>query len=519
MAADYDFIVIGGGTNGLTCASYLLREGYSVILVEKNNYLGGCAVSDEITLPGYKHDVLATSINIWRLGPVETELELKKYGYHDITPEVVASTPFRNGKAITIYRDEKRTADTISKFSKSDAKKYLDTYDYYKNASEIIEEGFSSSPMKYSEMMSLLEDSEDGMEFLRISFMSARDWLNENFESEEVKAFFSIWGSNHAPLSPEDAGSALTALTFVGLLQQKGGGIPIGGMQTLTKALATYITKHNGTFILGDPVTEIEIHDARATGVKLQSGRYLNAKLGIMSNVEPKALFNKLIPASKLSEGFMKKVKNFRYSSVTQVMIHAAMKKPLMFKPEETGNAGLVQIGETLDEVSQSFNQCVRGIIPEKPFMTLNNYTKYDKTRTPDGGHILWNFVRAPAKINGRGWNEEDKHKFAELSFDVLEQYASNVRESVLKMKVMSPQDIEAYNTNLVNGDPVLGQPSIDQMLSLRPFVGFSRYASEISNLYMCSAATHPGGGVSGLPGRNSALQAIENLKSSRRVL
>ena len=118
MTTEYDFIVIGGGTNGLTCASYLLREGYSVILVEKKNYLGGCAVSDEITLPGYKHDVLATSINIWRLGPVENELELKKHGYSDITPDIVASTPFRNGKAITIYRDEKRTSDSISQFSK-----------------------------------------------------------------------------------------------------------------------------------------------------------------------------------------------------------------------------------------------------------------------------------------------------------------------------------------------------------------------------------------------------------------
>lgn len=518
MAADYDFIVIGGGTNGLTCASYLLREGFSVILVEKNNYLGGCAVSDEITLPGYRHDVLATSINIWRLGPVETELQLKNYGYSDITPGTVASTPFLSGKAITIYKDERKTADTISQFSKADSKKYLDIYNYYKNASEIIEEGFSSSPMKYSDMMSLLEDSDEGMEFLRISFMSARDWLNENFESEETKAFFSIWGSNHAPLSPEDAGSALTALTFVGLLQQKGGGIPVGGMQTLAKALAAYITRHNGTVMLGDPVTEVLVNYGRATGVKLRSGKYLNAKFGVMANVEPKSLFSELVPSSKLSENFMKKVKNFRYSSVTQVMVHAAMNKPLEFKPEETGNAGLVQIGETLDEVSKSFNQCVRGLVPTKPFMTLNNYTKYDKSRTPNGGHILWNFVRAPARISGRDWKEDDKLKFAELSLDILEQYADNVKGSILKMKVMSPQDIEAYNPNLVNGDPVLGQPSVDQMLSLRPFVGFSRYASEIPNLYMCSAATHPGGGVSGLPGRNSALQAIEDLKSLKRT-
>lgn len=517
MTAEFDFIIVGGGTNGLTSASYLLKAGFSAIVVEKNNYLGGSALTDEITIPGYKHDVMATSINIWRLGPVETELDLKNYGYRDITPDVVASTPFKNGKAITIYRDVRQTARTISQFSESDAKKYLEIYNYYTNASEIIEEGFASSPMKYSEMMSILEDSNDGMEFLRLSFMSARDWLNENFEAEETKAFFSLWGSNHAPLSPEDPGSALTALTFAGLLQQKGGGIPVGGMHTLPKSLSNFIAKHNGQIILGDPVSEIEVKSGFATGVKLLSGKVLKARKGVIANVEPKALFGKLVTRGQLSESFLRKVEKFRYSSVTQVMMHAAMDRPLEFLSEDAGNAGLVQIGETMDEVSEAFNECIRGKPPRTPFMTLNNYTKYDKSRTPAGGHVLWNFVRAPSRVNGRPWDEDEKNKFAEISLQILEKYAVNVRKSILKMKVLSPQDIETYNPNLVNGDPVIGQPTIDQMLSLRPFSGFSRYASEIPNLYMCSAATHPGGGVSGLPGRNAALQAIEDLRSTRR--
>ena len=507
-----DFIIVGGGINGLTSAAYLLNDGFSVVLIERNNYLGGSAVTSEITLPGYKHDVLATSINIWRLGPVESELGLEKYGYKDITPDTVASTPFSNKKAITIFRDPERTAKTISQFSKPDAKKYLEIYDYYKNSSEIIESGFSSPPVPYSEMMSILEESEEGREFIRLSFMSARDWLNENFESEETKAFFSIWGSNHAPLSPEEPGSAFTAFTFVGLLQQKGGGIPVGGMETLSNSLKNFVLKHNGQVILGDPVIEIEVKDSRATGVKLLSGKYLKAKRGVIANVEPKALFGKLVSQSKLSEGFVKKVKHFRYSSVTQVMMHAALNKPLDFIPEETGNAGLVQIGESLDDVSKAYNECLRGLIPESPFMTLNNYTKYDRSRVKGSGHILWNFVRAPHKIKGRNWTDDDKDVIAEAGLRVLEKYAGNVRGSILKMKIMSPQDIEAYNPNLVNGDPVVGQPSIDQMLSLRPFSGFSHYSSEIQNLYMCSAATHPGGGISGLSGRNAALQAIQDL-------
>ncbi len=513
MATDFDFIVIGAGINGLTAASYLAKEGFSTIIIEKQDYLGGCAVTKELTIPGFKHDVFATSINIWRLGPVEKELNLRKYGYRDLSPEVVASTPFKNGRAITIYNDINKTANSIAGFSKKDADRYKEVYDYYNTASELVEEGFAAAPMKYSEMTTLLEDTDDGLEFLRLSFMSVRDWLNENFESEEVKAFFTIWATNHAPLSPEDAGSALTALTFVGLLQQKGIGIPIGGMEILPNSLRNFIQAHDGKIITGDSVDEIFVENNIAKGVKLRSGKLINAKKGILANVEPKALFNKLIPPSKVSESFLKKVNKFRYSEVTQVMIHAAMSEAPDYISEDTRKAGIVQIGETVNEISRAFNDSTIGRLPDRPFMTLNNSTYYDKSRSPEGKHTMWNFVRAPVMIGGKPWTEDDKEKFAAISLARLAEYAPNISKSVLKMVVMSPQDIEALNPNVINGDPVLGKPSIDQMLSLRPFPGYSKYRTEINGLYMCSSATHPGGGVSGLPGRNAALQAIEDLK------
>ncbi len=117
MSESYDFLILGGGTNGLSAAAYLSREGYSTLVIEKEKYLGGCAITKDLTLPGFHHDALASSINIWKLGPVEEELELKSYGYRYVNPEVVASTPFRNGNAVTIHRDIEKTVKSIGRFS------------------------------------------------------------------------------------------------------------------------------------------------------------------------------------------------------------------------------------------------------------------------------------------------------------------------------------------------------------------------------------------------------------------
>lgn len=514
--SSFDFIILGGGTNGLSAASYLAKEGYSTLVVEKEKYLGGCAITQEATLPGFQHDVLASSINIWKLGPVEEELGLREYGYRYIDPQVVASTPFRSGKAITIYRDIEETVKSISQFSSKDAETYRKVHAFYRGMQEMMEAGFSSPPSDYSNTMSLLEESDEGLDFMRLSFMSVRDWLDETFESDEMKAFYSIWATNHAPLSPESAGSALLAITFVGLLQEKGSSVPIGGMKTLVSALEKYVSAHKGGFVVGDPVEKIMVHSGRATGITTGSGKTFEAKRGILSNIEPKALFLKLVPQSELQEGFIRKVKKFKYSDITQVMIHAALDERPSYVAKGTAEAGLVQIGETMDEISRAYNDSTVGRIPEHPFMTINNSTIFDDSRAPPGKHILWNFVRAPVKLAGREWSDDDKQRIYDISIDRLSEYAPNIKKSILKHVVMSPQDIQSRNTNVINGDPVFGQPTVHQMMALRPFPGYSKYRTPIAGLYMCGASTHPGGGVSGLSGRNAAFEAIDDVANGK---
>ncbi|MEM4726415.1 MAG: NAD(P)/FAD-dependent oxidoreductase [Nitrososphaerales archaeon] len=511
-AALFDFIVIGGGINGLTAACYLAKAGFKTLLLEKKNAVGGGAITEEITLPGFKHDVLATSINIFKAGPIQQELELERFGYRELNPEPVAGTPFKGGSAIMIYKDPKLTYKTVERYSKKDAKALEDLYNFYLNSKDTLLSGLYGPPLPLGTLMTLLEESEEGREFIRLMLMSARDYLDENFESEEVKAFLALWACNHVPYAPEDSGSVPIILVFYGLLQEKGCGIPVGGIKTLADALALCFQAHGGIIAKNAEVTEIVVKDAAAKGVKLRNGQEIEAKRGILSNVEPKTLFFNLVGKEHLEPSFIKKVERFRYARVTEVMVHAALDAWLDYKPKDLQKAGIVQLGPSLRYISEAYNQCNNGIPPKRPFITIDNTTVYDPSRAPQGKHILWAFVRAPAKLARGEWSEV-KERFADRAIDVISEYAPNIKNIILKRVVHSPEDIQNIAPNIILGDPCIGSATLDQSMALRPFPGWSNYRTPIKGLYMCSASTHPGGGVSGAPGHNAVKVILEDVK------
>jgi phytoene dehydrogenase-like protein len=259
-------------------------------------------------------------------------------------------------------------------------------------------------------------------------------------------------------------------------------------------------------------VSKILVRDGRAVGVQLSAGGSIEARKGVLASVEPKSLFLKLVGEQHLPSTFIEKVRRFKFSTVSQVMIHAALDDWLRYKQDDVRRAGIVQVGDSIESVSRAYNQCVNGLLPEEPFMTIDNTTLYDGCRAPPGKHILWDFVRTPARLRHGDW-EDVKESFADRCIDALEKYAPGVKDLILKRVVLSPADLEAINPNIVNADPGVGKASLDQSLSLRPFPGYSSYRTPVKGLYMCGAYTHPGGGVSGIPGRNAALAAIEDLE------
>jgi len=512
FTALYDFIVVGGGINGLTAACYLAKAGFKTILLEKKSVVGGGAITEEITLPGFKHDVLATSISIFKAGPVQQDLELEKYGYCELNPEPVAGTPFKGNSAIIIYKDPRKTFKTVQRFSRKDAKTLEDLYRFYLKNKEKLLCGLYGPPLPLGALITSLEGNEEGREFIRVMFMSARDFLDENFESDEVKAFLTLWACNQVPHAPEDSGSVPLMLVLYGLLQEKGYGIPVGGIKTLADALALCFQTHGGIIAKNAEVTQIIVEDGVARGVRLSSGREIEAKRGVLSNVEPKTLFFKLVGKDHLEPAFVKKVERFRYARVTEVMVHAALDRWLNFKPIALQRAGIVQIGPSLRYISEAYNQCINGIPPKRPFITINNTTVYDTSRAPQGKHTLWALARAPAELSKGRWSDV-KEKFADRIIEVISQYAPNINKIILKRVVLSPEDIQSIAPNIILGDPCIGSATIDQSMALRPFPGWSTYRTPIKGLYMCSASTHPGGGISGAPGYNAVKVILEDVE------
>jgi phytoene dehydrogenase-like protein len=512
LSAEFDFVVIGGGTNGLCAAAYLGKNGFITLTLEQAAEVGGCAITRELTLPGFKHDVFATSLNLFKAGPVQRDLELDRYGFREVLPDPVAAHPFPGRHAIYIYRDVAQTVRSIEPFSKKDAKRFREIYQLYAESREILLGGLYAAPPRLSAMLALMEQSEEGLEFLRLTFLSIRDFLEENFESEEVRAWLAVWGSNHVPLAPEDGGSTLFLLTFLGILQDFGCGVPLGGMGALSEALARFVRAHQGIIRTQAKVTQLEVKDGRATGVRLASGEVVRAKHAVLASIEPKTLFLQLVGEENLDAAFIKKVRRFRFSRVSQVMIHAALDAWLDYRPEPVQRAGIVQLGPTLASVSRAYNHCVNDEPPAAPFMTIDNTTGYDPSRAPSGKHTMWNFVRAPATLAHGDWADA-KEAFADRCFDVLAEYAPNVRRIVLKRITLSPPDLEALNPNIANADPGVGKATLDQALALRPFPGWSSYRTPIQGLYMCGSYTHPGGGVSGAPGYNAVTTALADLK------
>ncbi|MEM3096804.1 MAG: NAD(P)/FAD-dependent oxidoreductase [Nitrososphaerota archaeon] len=508
----FDFAVVGGGVNGLTSAAYLVRRGFSVILLERSSELGGCAITREITLPGFKHDVMATSLNILKAGPVKEDLELERYGFREALPDPVTAHTFPDGRAIYIYRNIERTLKSVEAFSKRDAKRLGEVLKMFEENSGILLGGLLAPPQPLSALASLLEESEDGLELLRLSFLSARDFMDENFESEEVKAWLSVWVSNHVPYSPEDAGTTLFLLVFLGILQFRGCGVPVGGMASLVSALADSFKAFGGVVWTGSEVTRILVRDGRAVGVQLSGGGRIEVRRGVLASAEPKSLFLNLVGEDNLDSSFIQKVRRFKFSTVSQVMIHAALNGWLSYRQEDVRRAGIVQIGPSIESVSRAYNQCLNSILPDEPFMTIDNTTLYDQSRAPPGKHTLWNFVRTPARLRGTKW-EDVKEGFGDRCIDTLEVYAPGVKGLILKRVVLSPADLEFINPNIINADPGIGKASLDQSLYLRPFPGYASYRTPIRGLYMCGAYTHPGGGVSGIPGRNAALTAIADVE------
>jgi len=499
----HDVVVIGGGHNGLIVAAYFAKAGLDVCVVERSDKVGGSAASRELTLPGFKHDPGATVHMTMQANPMihRDELGLRsKYGLKYIIPDPQLAIVFPDDRALVFYRDLNKTCESIAQFSKRDAEMYPK---FVKGAGELLKAGgvaTFSPAAPFGRLVSLMDSSDAGREYLRVILSSTTDLAKEWFESEQMRIALNRWASE-VMFSPQEIG---TGYYMFGLPHFHAWGVawPEGGSGSLTEALAACIKDHGGTIKLSSPVKAVKAVGGEAKGVVLKDGTEILAKKAVVSNVNVKQLFLEMMRPDELPPGFQDKVRRIKHSPFSAMNQSIALNEAPKYKVGgDVDKAAMVELSPgTMDEFLPLFDQYRYGI-PNTKMPLLVVATNCDPTRAPNGKHTLYLYHYEPYNLKPGGAARWDtiKQEVADGILQTVRERTTNMgAQNILGRYIMSPLDLERYNPSMIEGDVMQIGVYLSQFLTNRPLPGWGQYRTPVKNLYMCGASTHPGGGVSG---------------------
>jgi phytoene dehydrogenase-like protein len=533
--ASIDALIIGGGHNGLVCAAYLAAAGLKVTVLEQRSVVGGAAVTEEFH-PGFRNSVAAYTVSL--LNPkVIRDLELPKYGLRVVERKLSNFLPTEDGRYLIV--GEGRTAAEVAKFSAKDAAR-LDEYGERLGAvADVLRDLVLETPPNAIEgswrmaLPELLRAAQVGgrirkldmnmrRELLTLFATSAGEYLDGWFESDPIKAAYGFDGIVGNYASPYTPGSAYVLLHHVfGEVNGKKGawGHAIGGMGAITQAMAKSAQARGAVIRVSTPVREVIVERDRAVGVITETGETIRAA-AVISNLNPKLLYQKLIAAEALPGEFRDRINRWRCGSGTFRMNVALRELPdftcLPGKAAADHHTAGIIIAPTLTYMEQAYFDARSTGWSRKPIVEVVIPSTLDDSLAPSGQHVASLFCQhvAPQLPNGESWDAH-RETVADLMIETVNQYAPNFKAAVLGRQIKSPLDLER-TFGLVGGDIFHGALTLDQMFSARPMLGYGNYRGPLQGLYMCGAGTHPGGGVTGAPGHNAAREIISDFRRGR---
>jgi phytoene dehydrogenase-like protein len=532
----YDAVIVGGGHNGLVCAAYLAKAGLKVAVLERRGVAGGAAVTEEFH-PGFRNSVAAYTVSL--LNPkVIRDLDLPAHGLKVVERQVSNFLPFPDGRYLKTGAG--RTREEVAKFSAKDAAR-LDEYSAQLDlVADVLRELVLQTPPNLVEGSTLSAISElvragalanrlrklglNGQRALLDLFTnSAGDYLDGWFESDPIKAVYGFDGIVGNYASPYTPGSAYVLLhhCFGEVNGKKGAwGHAIGGMGAITQAMAKSAAASGVEIRLSSPVKEILVENGRAVGAVTEDGKVFRGR-AVVSNLNPKLLYLKLMDPSRLPGDFRRHMENWRVGSGTFRMNVALSELPdftaLPGKElAEHHTAGII-MAPSLRYMEQAYFDARTTGWSKQPIVELVISSTLDNTLAPNGQHVASLFCQhvAPELPGGKSWDDH-RNEVADLMIDTVNQYAPNFKAGVLGRQILSPLDLER-TFGLVGGDIFHGTLDLGQMFSARPALGHANYRGPIPGLYMCGSGTHPGGGVTGAPGHNAAREIIKDLGRRQR--
>ena len=528
----YDAIVIGAGHNGLTNAAYLAKSGLKVLVVEKNDYIGGASVSRELH-EGWTYSNCSYVCSLLR-PEIFRDLNLQKYGLQ-VLPYGGSVTFMQNGDIYGGYADDDLARREIGRFSKRDADAYVRFARDVSKQCRFIKpmllrtppDPTSFKPKDLGELIYLFKrlhslGEQTIYDTIRFYTMSVAEYLDEYFESDVIKAALSGSGIIGTGLGPYSPGTAYVLLHhYMGEVDGSIGswGFARGGMGSIAKALADAFRDHGGELLTDAEVSQIIVKGGRAKGVVLVNGDEHYAK-NIVSNLDVKRTYQKLFDPKDLSEKVLKQVDAFKIrgsSGKLNIALDGMPEFPALGKDNPLIYSDMHFIDST-ERIERAYDDWKNGRWSRDPYCDTLLPTMTDPTMAPPGKHYMSVFVQyAPAKLSTGAWTDQDRDDFRSTVINQLAEYSPNLKDLIVHAEVRSPQDIE-NEIGLTSGNIFQGELTMDQMFFNRPFPGYAQYRGPVKGFYMCGSSTHPGGGVMAAPGANAAREMLHDLKRTNIV-
>ena len=527
MAKDnYDAVIIGGGHNGLVCSFYLAKAGLKVKVLERRNIVGGAAVTEEFH-PGFRNSTASYTVSL--LNPeVIKDMRLKENGLEIVKRPISNFLPIDDNNFLKVGGSIEKTQMQFRKFSNHDAEILPEYYRRIENVADVLRDLTTKTPLNlkggYINIAKTIFDlapiarktNELQEDLFNLFTKSAKDFLDSWFENDHIKACFgfdSIVG-NYA--SPETPGSAYVLLhhVFGEVDGEKGAwGHALGGMGSITKIMETVCEENGVDISTKTSVSKVLIENNKATGVKIDDGSVIYSDK-VVSNLNPKLLFSKLVNEEDVDKEYLRKILNYKCGSGTFRMNVALSELPdfncLSGKDVcEHHKSGIV-IAPSLTYMDKAFTDAKQYGWSKNPIVEMLIPSTVDSSLAPKGKHVASLFCQqfAPTLPDNRSWHDE-KDNAANTIIETVNRFAPNFKDSILGMSILSPLDLEE-KLGLVGGDIMHGVMSLDQMWAARPVFNYGDYKTPVKDLFICGSGTHPGGGVTGLPGKNSSREILK---------
>ena len=514
MAA-FDAVFVGAGINSLAGAALLSKAGWSVCVLERDDRLGGCIRTvDDLTAPGFTHELLASWHPLWTGSPAYAELkeDLDRRGLEYLNTDLPTGSAFPDGSSVFLTTSLESNVAELDRHAAGDGAAWEVMFTgFMKNADlsfgVLGTELWSPAGLGLGRQALKRFGRRGLLAYVGTLLSSCRDWLGDTFESDAAHGLLAPWVL-HTGLGPDQATSGFMTRVIACALQLGGMPVPKGGGIRLVDGLAGIVRDAGGELRTGAEVERILVSGGRATAVRLASGETIRAERGVVASVGPSQLYGQLLAEGEVPDELVRAAARYRYGR-GEMQIHLALNEPPDWEGDERlARTAIVHVTPGLDGVSRAVNEAERGLLPAEATIVCGQPLAVDTSRAPAGSWIVWiQLQELPAgRVKGDAageidvadgsWTEDLREVYADRIVSRLGRHIRNLERATIARVALSPADIAATNVNLVGGDIYGGSCALDQNFLFRPLPQSPGHRTPVDGLWHIGASTHPGPGL-----------------------